>query len=384
MSIRLRCKVCRFFFDPKERSCPKCGEAPPRPPRQYYFRKRWKKKDHMRTTTYLSFREAEQEHIRWLQEIMSSSMTSASFMTMRDLTWHQVAQAYLDKLSAEDKPYRHKCRLFLQRMLDFWGEIPANALTPQMIKEFQVSLREAHASPAYCDRHLAIGKAAWNYSLDPSGNPFARVKFYNPDNTLIRYLTQDEETRLLDAARHPPKPRRWPLGSDIIVLLAIHTGLRLMDILSLHTEETDFNHRMIKIRQKRDLIHIIPMDSEVIDALKRICPPGGGHYFVNPRTGTHYTRFDGTFAKIKEKAGITRPFRFHDLRHHAATKLGRATGNPLLVKAFLGHRNMSTTMRYFHSHLDDLRRAMESLVTTNDAPTTRQRLEAVKKDHDKS
>ncbi len=53
---------------------------------------------------------------------------------------------------------------------------------------------------------------------------------------------------------------------------------------------------------------------------------------------------------------IPRPFRFHDLRHTAATLMIRAGGKPHEVQRILRHKSLDTTMRiYAHLFADDLR-----------------------------
>jgi integrase len=59
------------------------------------------------------------------------------------------------------------------------------------------------------------------------------------------------------------------------------------------------------------------------------------------------------------KAGI-RDFSFHDLRHTAATRVLRATGNLHIVKRMLRHENIKTTVKYAHSQHDDVLAGMEA------------------------
>lgn len=48
----------------------------------------------------------------------------------------------------------------------------------------------------------------------------------------------------------------------------------------------------------------------------------------------------------------------HDLRHHAATTMVRATGNLGTVKKLLGHENIASTLRYAHADDDDVLSAL--------------------------
>ena len=58
------------------------------------------------------------------------------------------------------------------------------------------------------------------------------------------------------------------------------------------------------------------------------------------------------------KTGLT-DFRFHDLRHTAASRVLRETGNLAVVQEMLGHAQVTTTRKYAHVLNEDLRAAME-------------------------
>ena len=65
-----------------------------------------------------------------------------------------------------------------------------------------------------------------------------------------------------------------------------------------------------------------------------------------------------------EAAGIE-DFRFHDLRHTAATRVLRASNNLKVVQEMLGHSDIGTTARYAHAMIEDVRAAMESAQSRN-------------------
>ncbi|HRD48557.1 MAG: tyrosine-type recombinase/integrase [Candidatus Competibacter sp.] len=58
----------------------------------------------------------------------------------------------------------------------------------------------------------------------------------------VVYLTSEQISRLLNAAR---ADRRWELYP--FILIALHTGMRLMEILSIRRADIDLVRRMIRI-----------------------------------------------------------------------------------------------------------------------------------------
>src|SRR5947208_16263000 len=76
-------------------------------------------------------------------------------------------------------------------------------ITPSHIED--VKLRRAQdVAHTPVDKDLAVLKAFFNWCMARSlaaSNPVCRVKFFNEDNSRLRYLTEDEYSRLIKAAK---------------------------------------------------------------------------------------------------------------------------------------------------------------------------------------
>ena len=68
------------------------------------------------------------------------------------------------------------------------------------------------------------------------------------------------------------------------------------------------------------------------------------------------------FWKVVEKAKVEN-FRFHDLRHTFATRLVQSGVDLYSVAKLLGHKDIKTTQRYAHHHIDSLRQSVRVLYT---------------------
>ncbi|NIP31674.1 MAG: tyrosine-type recombinase/integrase [Candidatus Dadabacteria bacterium] len=84
--------------------------------------------------------------------------------------------------------------------------------------------------------------------------------------------------------------------------------------------------------------------------------------FFEYKRGYPYKRQDSlkqSFTKAYRRANI-KGFRFHDLRHTAATRMTESGASIVAVSKILGHADLKTTMRYAHPD-DSLRDAVEKL-----------------------
>jgi len=66
-------------------------------------------------------------------------------------------------------------------------------------------------------------------------------------------------------------------------------------------------------------------------------------------------------SRAAERAGLTKRFTAHTLRHTAATWLRQQTGDARLVAAYLGHADLSTVSRYAHVADDELHAAAAAI-----------------------
>jgi integrase len=170
-----------------------------------------------------------------------------------------------------------------------------------------------------------------------------------------------------------------------VIRFALLTGIRFFGCVSLTWPNVDFETRMITYRKKRkagwsgeEWGHL-PMTTEVEAILRRQVGrhrmqvwtyvsegkkggKGGTGRTAIYREGQEYPitywNLQTRWRRALAKAGIA-DFRFHDLRHTAATRTLAKTKNLALVQDMLDHASPVTTRKYAHVLLDDLRIGME-------------------------
>ena len=175
------------------------------------------------------------------------------------------------------------------------------------------------------------------------------------DNLIVRYLSDEEEERLMGYASVYWRP---------ILITAIYTGLRDSELRNLLWADVRFKERKIVVRNtksKRD--RAVDLCETVFQPLehqpRHITSP---YVFTNPQTETLYTNplNNTAWDNLLIKAGISN-FRFHDLRHTFGSRLAQR-GVPLpAIKELMGHSSITVTMRYAHMAPSDRANAVRLL-----------------------
>ena len=65
------------------------------------------------------------------------------------------------------------------------------------------------------------------------------------------------------------------------------------------------------------------------------------------------------FKRAKERSGVDKAVRFHDLRHTAASWQLENGANLETIRRFLGHADITTSARYLHVDDKDVERMAE-------------------------
>ena len=166
------------------------------------------------------------------------------------------------------------------------------------------------------------------------------MKLFKENNARIRFLTEGEETRLFSVLPKKYKP---------LVTVALHTGLRKTEQLSLKWTDVDFKLGQITVREsKPGKSRVIPMNDIVETLLKRL--PRRIHnpfVFVGRIAGGRLKDLPNDWEELLLTAKIE-DFRWHDLRHTFASRLVMSGVDLYTVCRLLGHEDIKMTVRYAH------------------------------------
>lgn len=243
------------------------------------------------------------------------------------------------------------------RYVDFWiervGSLKLSRLTPAKLVEIRDELGETK-SPATVNKHLAlishactVAEKEWEWM---DANPLRKVRRLREPRGRVRCLTNDERSSLLNAVSESAHPHVFA-----IVLLALTTGARKGEILSLHWKDVDLSLKRAVLHdtknKERRTLTLVPQVVQQLRKLKKIRRIDTGLIFTHPATGKRNPfYFDQAWREARAEARLA-DFRFHDLRHSCASYLAMNGATTPEIAAILGHKTLEMVKRY--SHLSD-------------------------------
>jgi integrase len=205
--------------------------------------------------------------------------------------------------------------------------------------------RVAAGAPVAANRELAVLKSMFNRCRDDLriyDGPTPRIKLLRENAGRLRFLDDDEQAALLDAA---PEPLRT------IILVGIHTGLRIKsEALALQVADVDLVRGFVTVPAayaKNGRSRTVPLNSTVRAALaRRLEDRPSGPVFAR-RGGKPYRSIRKGFRLACEAAGL-KDVSPHVLRHTFASRLAMAGVDPRTIQELGGWRSLAMVERYTH------------------------------------
>jgi integrase len=306
-----------------------------------------------------------------------------------------VDEHYHDWALANQKSGAANCKRINSAFSDLLNN-RIDKITPWQIDKFKAERKKKGTNPATINRDIKGLKAALNKAVEwelIKSNPIQSVKaLRGADNRRVRYLSIDEEKRLmkaLEARESRIKTERrsannWRLErkQDLLpfiserefadhikpmALLSMNTGLRFGEVTSLSWKDVSLNDRpQVTVQagySKSGKIRHVPLNKLAVNALKtwnKQAQEHNGLVFPSPKGGK-LTTVKTAWTKLRSDAELE-DFKWHDLRHHFASKLVMAGVDLNTVRELLGHGSLDMTIRYAHLAPEHKAEAVERIV----------------------
>jgi len=265
-------------------------------------------------------------------------------------------------------PVKSKKARFVEqqrRQLLWWrkeiGEYLLINVTPFLLTEKRELLARDRAAGTV-NRYLHALGHAFNTARKEWGwiehSPLEKVRHPKEPRGRVRFLSDDELQRLLVACR---KVRHQPLYE--IVFLALATGARKGELLGLRWRDVDLQRgRAVVHETKNSERRSLYMGADALAVLRQMHARkrGRSDLVFAPRRGNQPINIERSWSRARRAAKLD-DFRFHDLRHTAASYLAMNGASLADIAEALGHKTLGMVKRYAHladSHTADVVSAM--------------------------
>jgi integrase len=228
------------------------------------------------------------------------------------------------------------------------GHLRLDQVTPARLAACRELLAQTRA-PATVNRYVAVLSHAFTLAVREWGwleaSPLQRVRRLREPRGRVRCLTDEERPRLLAACQANSNPCLYP-----VVLLALSTGARKQELLSLTWREVDLRRAQLTIaHSKNGERRTLPLAGRALQTVQALAK------VRRIDTPLLFPRADGrapldlryAFHQALREAGIA-DFRFHDLRHTFSSYLAMNGASLLEMAEALGHKTLAMVKRYAH------------------------------------
>ncbi len=222
--------------------------------------------------------------------------------------------------------------------------------SPERLSAMEVQAYLAHMVTArklsWSTRNIAASAFRFLYHVT-LGHEVAKfeVPVTKQSQRLPEILSRGEVARLIES---PPNPKHRLLLATIY-----SAGLRVSEAVRLRIGDVDRERMTVRIEQgKGRKDRVVPLSRRLLDQIEAYWQEHSPRQWLFPnRQGTRaidVTVAQKVYMMAKLRTGISKRGGIHSLRHAFATHLIESGANVPTVQRLLGHRSVSTTMRYFH------------------------------------
>lgn len=210
-----------------------------------------------------------------------------------------------------------------------------------------------YRGPATVVRYMAALSHAFTIAVKEWGwlddTPMRKVTKPSLPRGRVRFLSDDERARLLDACKQSDNPLLYPA-----VVLALSTGARKAEVMGLSWDNVDLPRgRAILHETKNGERRALPITGhalELLHGMAKVRRLDTALLFPSKTNAKQPMDLRAPWLAALKKAGIE-DFHFHDLRHTTASYLAMNGATLAEIAEVLGHKTLAMVKRY--SHLSD-------------------------------
>ncbi len=272
------------------------------------------------------------------------------------MTFEMLADEYMQQWKGKDRNQVYRA-LYWQ---ETFNDTPIKSISTKLIKKAVKDFAAAYAfstdgtghkstktrSSNTVIRYKAVLSSIFKYAIHEGymkDNPVDDVFIAATPNKIERYLSGEERIKLMAECKNST----WD-KMHLLVLLAVTTGMRKSELMGLRWTDIDFDKGLASLRYtKNGESRNNPIPEVTLIELRKFRQIGSSLIFNSPARPDRPFEFRKQWLGALSRAGIE-SFRFHDLRHTAASYLVQAGATLYETAQVLGHKSTQTTERYAH------------------------------------
>lgn len=275
----------------------------------------------------------------------------ATIKTMADLI------TYFEENEAKDRySYPEKYSVMYNWWRDKIGHLKCSELTSSILADCKrLLISENCIKPAgkqrgnsTINKYLMALSAVITFGMKEyklwTVNPMHDVEKRKLPDLRTRFLSEDE-IKILKAGARKKSYRLY-----IFVLIALTTGGRYSEIRELQVDNIDFkNQRIYYLNTKNNTNRGVPVSKKLLIKIKtylKVYNIKSGYLFINDKKTT-LIYMKGAFEQLIKDLKI-KDFRFHDLRHTAASYFLMSGATIIELMELFGWTSQSMARRYAH------------------------------------
>jgi integrase len=246
------------------------------------------------------------------------------------------------------------------RQLSWWkdqlGAYMLADVTPALLVEHRdklagsTTVRHQERTPATVNRYMAVLSHAFTIAVKEwqwlEDNPLRKVSKPKEPRGRVRFLSDSERARLLAACRAHKSPDLY-----LAVVLSLSTGARQQEIMSLRWYQVDLNAGVIRLEQtKNGERRALPLTGHALDLVReraKVRRIDTDLLFPSHHDTAKPINLRNVWLAALKQADI-KDFRWHDLRHSAASYLAMNGATLAEIAEVLGHKTLAMVKRYAH------------------------------------
>ena len=299
---------------------------------------------------------------RWAQQVEAAMREQRHFKTAVSKR-HTVADM-IDRYLGQVEQERPKYFKNNKPMLEWWkGEIGtcvlsdlSKAVITEAIDKLSARQRTLKdgtikaISPARVNRYISsfsrvcsLAYRDWEWL---PAHPMEKITRKAESKGRVRYLDDNERIALLDACKAARSSYLY-----LIVILALSTGARRGEIINLKWKDIDLDRRVIYLHDtKNKESRVLPLVSHALELMRehsKVRRIDSELVFPSKKDPKKPWGMQKAWELALRKSGV-KDFRFHDLRHSAASYLAMNGATLAEIAEVLGHKTLQMVKRYAH------------------------------------